>query len=367
MKLKKLDIQKLEIPFKTTFKHASASRSQTESILVVSQSENGPQGFGEGCPRSYVTGETTETAHKFFIQHQPALLNINGLSQLRAWIADHSSEINQNPAAWCAIELSLLDLFGKVNGQSLEGLLSLAELSGEFNYTAVLGIDGLSGFKKQLGQYSALGFSDFKIKVSGNLAEDNEKVSILKSLDIQNLRIRLDANNLWQNADQVVDYIGKLNFSVFALEEPLKSGDFEGFRKIYEALKMPIILDESFSRLEQFKNIQSSPATWIINLRVSKMGGLLRSLSIADQAKSLGIPVIIGAQVGETSILSRAALTVANSFRNILIAQEGAFGTNLLEYDITDQPIMFGQGGILSQTKKLTGFGLGIEIISSSG
>ena len=65
------------------------------------------------------------------------------------------------------------------------------------------------------------------------------------------------------------------------------------------------------------------------------MGGILRSLAIAEEAKARGIPIIIGAQVGETSILTRAALTVANQYRDILLAQEGAFGTYLLEHDIT--------------------------------
>ena len=80
------------------------------------------------------------------------------------------------------------------------------------------------------------------------------------------------------------------------------------------------------------------------------MGGLLRSLAIAEQARRLKIPIIIGAQVGETSILTRAALTVAHACREILVGQEGAFGTHLLEYDITGQPIMFGNKGLLSAT-----------------
>ena len=77
------------------------------------------------------------------------------------------------------------------------------------------------------------------------------------------------------------------------------------------------------------------------------MGGILRSLSIAEKAKQAGIPVIIGAQVGETSILTRAALTIANVYRDNLLAQEGAFGTRLLERDLIEPPLMFGKGGIL--------------------
>ena len=132
-----------------------------------------------------------------------------------------------------------------------------------------------------------------------------------------------------------------------AIEEPLQVGDYDGCRRISQALEVPIILDESFLRIEQFHHLQPDPQTWILNIRVSKMGGILRSLAIAKQAKAMGFPIIIGAQVGETSILTRAALTVANQYRDILLAQEGAFGTYLLEHDITDIPLMFGKGGRL--------------------
>jgi L-alanine-DL-glutamate epimerase-like enolase superfamily enzyme len=91
--------------------------------------------------------------------------------------------------------------------------------------------------------------------------------------------------------------------------------------------------------MEQFKYLQADPQSWIINIRISKMGGILRSLAIAEEARAMGFPIIIGAQVGETSILTRAALTLANHYRDILLAQEGAFGTYLLERDIADSTL----------------------------
>ena len=73
--------------------------------------------------------------------------------------------------------------------------------------------------------------------------------------------------------------------------------------------------------------------------------------------------LIIGAQVGETSILSRAALLIANHYRNIIIAQEGAFGAYLLEKDISENPIVFGKDGILeSSLINTSGYGWGLNI-----
>ena len=66
MKIADLEIRKLEIPFKVSFKHASAERSATESILVTAVSDCGQTGYGEGCPRSYVTDESIDSAIAFF-------------------------------------------------------------------------------------------------------------------------------------------------------------------------------------------------------------------------------------------------------------------------------------------------------------
>jgi hypothetical protein len=90
------------------------------------------------------------------------------------------------------------------------------------------------------------------------------------------------------------------------------------------------------------------------------MGGLIRSLDVLERIRDAGLRVIIGAHVGETSLLTRAALTAANAARDILVAQEGAFGTYLLEHDVMDTPIMFGTRGKLDARELPAGPGFGM-------
>lgn len=360
MKIKNLIIEKLQIPFKQTFSHASATRSITESVLVKAESENGLVGYGEGCPRAYVTGETMQTVYFFFNNHTDQIAALKNLEDIRQWVQVHKQAIDQNPAAWCAIELALLDLLGKETQKTIEALLSLPKLSGVFQYTAVLSSGDWNAYQRQLQQYTHTGFIDYKLKLSGNLKKDREKIDALRELG-REIRLRLDANNLWETAEQAIEHIRALNYSFFAIEEPLQANNYDGCHAIYKALKIPIILDESFLQLAQFKHITKNPSEWIINLRISKMGGVIRSLAIAGKAKELGIPCIIGAQVGETSILTRAALTIANAYRDILLAQEGAFGTHLLTYDLIAKPIMFGKKGILESKSLENGFGLTVH------
>jgi L-alanine-DL-glutamate epimerase-like enolase superfamily enzyme len=138
-----------------------------------------------------------------------------------------------------------------------------------------------------------------------------------------------------------------LCYPVAALEEPLRPGDIKGMRRVASRLGTRIIVDESMLRAAQLSLFAEDPDRWILNVRVSKMGGLVRALSFVDEARRRGLKVIVGAHVGETSVLTRAALTVAHSGRDVLVAQEGAFGTHLLARDVVDPPIMFGAGGFL--------------------
>lgn len=84
-------------------------------------------------------------------------------------------------------------------------------------------------------------------------------------------------------------------------EEPLRAGDYAGMARI--ALDSRIILDESMARPAQLGSLPGPAGRWLVNLRVSKMGGLLRSLEFLRQARHQGIRVIVGAHVGETSLL----------------------------------------------------------------
>ncbi len=345
--IQKLHAQALEIPFKRSFKHAAAERRTTQSVWVEAESVTGVRGYGEGCPREYVTGESVATALAFIRHVEPEVSGLEDLSALQAWVAAHAVVIDANPAAWCAIELALLDVLARERAQGVEMLLELPAVGGPFFYSAVLGAEPPDIFQGQLERYRQMGFRDFKVKLDGTPA-DFTRATMLRAAGDAIGALRLDANNLWREPDVVLGYLERLGLPVYAIEEPLASGDYEAAGKIAAAAGIKVILDESFLRVEQLRHLRANPRDWIINLRISKMGGLLRSLEVAEQARAMGIPLILGCQVGETSLLTRAALTLAQTWRGKgLLAQEGAFGTLLLAKDVVARPLMFGAGGEL--------------------
>ena len=361
--LQSLAMTPLVIPFTTRFRHASAERGETSSVVVTATTAAGIVGTGEGCPRPYVTAETVASALAFFAAHRLSLGQVQSLEALAAWTEAHTAAIDRNPAAWCAVELALLDALGRTAGVPLEPLVGLTPLDGVFRYSAVLGDMAPEAFGQLAARYHTMGLRDFKVKLSGDLVRDRAKLAALALLEGP-VRVRVDANNLWPEVTAAAAFLDGLGTQLFAVEEPLApAGRVEDLARLADVLDTPVVVDESVTTAAAVSALPPPGARWIVNLRVSKMGGIRRSLAVVDAARTAGVRVIVGAQVGETSRLTRAGLTVAHAAGSNLVAQEGAFGTLLLTYDVCDPPLMFGAGGRLDvrDHPQLLAPGLGIE------
>jgi L-alanine-DL-glutamate epimerase-like enolase superfamily enzyme len=342
-----LSARPLAIPFKAAFRHASAERAETQSVWVEARS-GAHVGFGEGCPREYVTAETLDGALRFVAAGRERWGKaIGDVEALRAHVSCSRNEIDRNPAAWCAVELALLDLFAKTAGASVEAWVGVSRVEGTFRYTAVIGDSAPAAFDAQLRRYLDAGFRQFKIKLSGDALRDRAKAASLAAAGVPASAVRADANNLFRDAASAIAHLHALGFAFAAVEEPVQAGDFDGMRRVATIVGTRIVLDESLRLAEPLRKLRGEEDVWIPNIRVSKMGGLWRSLEVAREAKRMGMPIVVGAHVGETSVLTRAALTVASAAGEALWAQEGAFGTHLLERDVVEPPLMFGARGEL--------------------
>ena len=62
MRVAELTAYVVNVPLRREIKHASATRRESANLLVCARLTDGTEGWGEGVPRSYVTGETPNTA-----------------------------------------------------------------------------------------------------------------------------------------------------------------------------------------------------------------------------------------------------------------------------------------------------------------
>lgn len=337
-----------EAPLRFSFKHASAERRAAAAVLVEVR-EGRLAGLGEACPRTYVTGETEESVLTFLGEHAERLAHrANTVDSLRKLIDEERELIDQNPAAFCGLETALLDLIAHRENVPVEALLGLPKLASPLHYSAILGDAAPAKTRLLTMAYQLAGFRDFKAKLSDDPKRDAARFSMLPS----RAPLRLDANNLFTSEADCVGHLAKLKRPFWAIEEPLTVEDTEGQKAISHQAGIRIILDESLVRVDQLPQYEENADAFVANLRVSKGGGVIRTTDLGKAAQAIGMDVILGAHVGETSILTRAAMTVGQALTKPPLAREGAFGRILVTEDVTPSSVRFGYGGRLDPVRR---------------
>lgn|GEM_PF-2217203 len=262
------------------------------------------------------------------------------------------------------VETALIDLIGKECGNTVNELFKIPATLSNQKITAVVSDGNINFVESLLVKCIRFGFTDFKIKFTGNIDIDLEKTALLRKYIDNGYSVRVGFNNAFssRNLTEFGQYLERLNYNFSAIEEPFEPYATHAMRKITKIMNAPIVLDESFLGARDIERLIGKER-FIPNVRISKLGGLVRTLRLVELTRQKKLQIILGSLVGETSILARLWLVVASYCRSIIHAAEGAYSTHLLEDDITEAPILVKPPGLVDVPETiLNSPGLGINI-----
>ncbi len=356
-KIVEIRVRKLDLPFKMVFSHALASRERMDSVLVRATLSDGSTGFGESTPRSYVTGETSKSTLAGVRTAADRLVGTSVSSvddierSLEAW--------NDQPAVRCALEIALLDALGHSKDQSVLSMLG-ASSRGSVEYSGTISSGTPDTARKFAAMCAKFGFRQVKMKFVADHQTNLELIKVVRSVLAEDVELRGDANGAWK-LDEARIYIPELaDAGVAIFEEPLTPGALDEYRELHRHLggKVTIVVDESVS--------SPGAANWFIAnggadrllLKVSKQGGIGSTIRLANRAREAGMGVHLGCHVGESSLLSAAGRVVAAHVE--LEALEGSYGPHLLERDVCDHSIGFGDRGFAEVDVQSPGLGVSV-------
>jgi len=367
MKLMTISIYQLRIPFTRAFRHARYLRHASDTVIVRLEDREGVCGYGEGLARPYVTGEHVSSTIGFIRAHlAPSLFALEFDSQCdpfewvkrisMKWTDDHHIQTGIPPwhAAYCAVELALLDWALRRHDRSLAYYLTPKRT--RVTYGGVISAESPKDAASLARRFAALGITQLKVKIG--IDDDDARLHAIRDAVGPSCELRTDANGAW-TAGQAVRQLTKLEpYRLACIEQPVAGGDVDGLIRVKQECGISVMADESLVTRDQALNLAARRACDLFNVRISKCGGLVRSLDIAAIARAHGIRVQVGALVGETAILSAAGRHLAASLSDIAYA-EGSFGTKLLSEDIAKEDLAFGSGG---EAPVLNGKGLGVTV-----
>ena len=362
-------------------RHAAAERTASDAIVVRVETVHGHSGFGETLAREYVTGETAATVLGAIRDvYLPFLTTFRARSFADAFEAIDAlpwvtREGHPCSAARAAVELSLLDLTLRIFARDMESLVGWLDLPGfgkpgsldRIRFSGVLASEDLSRTMRQLRLMYWSGLRHFKLKVG--FPEDAQTVRAVARYLGSVLRdgratLRVDANGAWTAASAHDWLQGMRDVPLVAVEQPLSPADDSKLVPLVDdgllsgtvgrvgrtrlpgsAPEAPIVvLDESLRTLDDAQTLVEAGIGGGFNIRIAKCGGLIPSLRLAAFARREGVQIQLGCMVGETSLLSAAAIRFLEVCPGVRWA-EGCFGKLLLRDEIVARPLRFGFGG----------------------
>ena len=368
-----LQLFAVDLPFKTAFRHAAAARTTSESLFLRVSLDSGVDGWGEALPRAYVSGESRQDAFALLrnailpalagrtFQSLPEVVSFLEKCDGKAppeWVRPDVPQTS----AWCCVDLALLAAFGRDFGHpaSLGGQPPGGSLE-RYRYSGVVSAGQGWPYAKSLLKMRAFGFPQVKLKLGEDGAPQAARTA--RRLLGRRVDLRVDANMAW-GVEQALDVIQELHtVGIRSFEQPIAAGDLAGLARLVRESPAEIVVDEGLTDRESLQALISHQACTGANVRISKCGGLVGAYARCREALDAGLVLQVGCQVGESSLLSAAHLTLLSALAPLrpgVRYAEGCFGRHLLREDPASPLVQFSYGG--RPPPRPPGAGLGVRI-----
>jgi muconate cycloisomerase len=148
-----------------------------------------------------------------------------------------------------------------------------------------------------------------------------------------------------------------------SFEQPIASSDISGLARLVRESSAGIVADEGLTDRDSLHRLITHRACTGANVRISKCGGLIAAHARCLQALDAGLMLQVGCQVGESSLLSAAHVTLLSALAPLTPGvryAEGCFGRHLLREDPATPSVQFRYGG--RPPRRPPGAGLGIQV-----
>ena len=340
---------KLVSPFETSF-----GRETERKTIIVKMVSDGLKGYGEcvAMDGPWYSYETIETAwiilQKYMI---PMILGkeINQPSELIKLLG----RVRGHNMTRAALEEAFWDLYAKFQGKPLSKLLG--GVKDKIESGVSIGIQkNVQQLLKAIDNYLSEGYRRIKLKI-----KPSWDIEVLREVrkHYPDIPLMVDANAAYTIED--ARHLKKLDeFNLLMIEQPLSYDDLVNHAKLQSVLKTPICLDESIKTVSDARAALKLRSCKIINIKVGRVGGLLKAKEIHDLCQENNIPVWCGGML-ETGI-GRAINVAIASLPNFKLPNDISASQRYYHEDIIDPPFELNPDGTITVPKKP---GIGIEVI----
>jgi L-alanine-DL-glutamate epimerase-like enolase superfamily enzyme len=291
MRISRIRVFQVDLPLiEGSYKWSGGNAvSVFDSTVVAVDTDSGITGWGEVCPLgpaylpAYARGARTGIA-----ELAPQLIGTDpralGLLNDRM-----DAAMRGHPYVKSAIDMACWDILGQASGLPVATLMG-GHVGEEFALYRAISQESPSEMARRIGEYRREGYTKFQLKVGGEPDTDIDRIRAAADVLERGDVLIADANTGWTQhaAIRVADAVRDVDVYI---EQPCRT--YEQCLAVRRHTNRPFILDEVIDGIDMVVRGAGDRAMDVINLKISKVGGLTRARQIRDLCVSLGIAMTI--------------------------------------------------------------------------
>ncbi|MFB6187301.1 MAG: mandelate racemase/muconate lactonizing enzyme family protein, partial [Halobacteriaceae archaeon] len=275
-----------------------------------------------GTALPWFTGETTAGMVETIQERIEPILVGKSISEAFADLDSFIHSFTHSPGATSAAEIALLDIRAKRED------ITLQQVFGPRFRTAITEVYPIPGLKpekavKITNNAIEEGYERFKIKATGEVKTDINRINSVLDVLPEHANLRIDANTAWETAPQTIDIISSItnHDQIQYIEQPTNPDIRSALRKIWEETGIPVYADETVQSINDIETLGHDATVKGVCLKLAKFGSPTKLYRAGRRANDLGLNVTIVSAFG-TSLEAAVNLHLASALPNLSAGQE---------------------------------------------
>jgi O-succinylbenzoate synthase len=341
--LRSVEMFLVRLPLIRPFTTSSHTKDHLDHILIRVRDGGGAEGWGECASAAdpYYCSETSESS--WHILRDFLIPNALGVEwQHPDEAAQTWQAVRGNNFAKAGLEMACWDLFTRANNQPLAK--ALGGTRQEIHSGVSLGIEPtVQGILEQVERFLDQGYRRIKMKIGPGRDLDYLRAVRERWPDIL---LMADANSAYslENPAHVQALRALDDLHLMMIEQPLADDDIVDHARLQAELATPICLDESIHSVHDARKALDLKSCRIINIKVSRLGGLSEAKRVHDLCLNREVPVWCGG-MHEFGV-GRAANVAISSLPGFTLPGDVSGSDRAYREDIVDPPIRAHAGAI---------------------
>jgi L-alanine-DL-glutamate epimerase-like enolase superfamily enzyme len=316
MKIVRIFAHRVELPLHEGSYSWSGGKSVSvfDSTIVGVETDSGIVGYGEVCPLGpFYLPAYAEGVRAGLRELAPHLIGLDP-RELAKLNARMDAALKGHPYVKSGIDIACWDVLCQATGLPVCTLMG-GRFGDKVRLYRAISQESPEAMAAKVAGYRSEGYTRFQLKVGGDPDTDIERIHAVRAMLEPGDRLVADANTGWtqHEAMRVVHAVSDVDVYI---EQPCLT--YEECLSVRRHTDLPFILDENIDSLEMLLRARADQTMDVVNLKISKLGGLTKTKQLRDLCVSMGIAMTLEDSWGgdiTTAAIAHLAHSTPEEFR----------------------------------------------------